>query len=46
MATKSILHMVLIFVFDYLVIKEINCAYLEQFFFSSTYIVQGFAVKL
>ena len=46
MATKSALHTVLMSVFDYLFIKEINCAYLGQLFFSSTYIAQGFAVKL
>ena len=38
--------MILIFVFDYRFIEEINCAYLVQLFFSSTYILQGFAVKL
>ena len=45
MAMKSALHVFLTFVFNYFFIKEINCAYLAQLFFSATYIVQGFAVK-
>ena len=38
--------MILIFVFDHRFIEEIGRAYLVQLFFSSTYILQGFAVKL